>query len=113
MLFDRGPVEDRPRRLRFTPFTILLILLWLLLAGYIITHPDPIGIIILVVMAVFIAGPTLFVIVGMRRAEQPNGNVDDPSVGSANGRYLAGSDGTQQHERAAMDEIPDEGGENR
>ena len=78
MLYRRG----RPG---LSPFTVLLTILWLLLAVYIITHPDPIGVIILVVMGVFVAGPALFLAVALWRARQrqPDGAALD---GAPNGQ---------------------------
>jgi hypothetical protein len=58
----------RPSRRGVPAYTIFLTVLWLLLALYIITHPDPFGIIILVVMGIFIAGPALLLAIGLRRA---------------------------------------------
>jgi hypothetical protein len=121
MLYRRG----RPG---LSPFTVLLTILWLLLVVYIITHPDPIGVIILVVMGVFVAGPALFLAVALWRARQRqpdgaaldgvpdeqseydalNGNVYDEQNGR-NGHHAAGANGAQER---TPGEIPDEGGSN-
>jgi hypothetical protein len=72
----------RPSRPGLPAYTVFLTVLWLLLAIYIITHPDPFGIIILVVMGIFIAGPALFLLIGLRRAPRPLHDLalDDTSV---------------------------------
>jgi hypothetical protein len=62
----------RPNRPGVPAYTVFLTVLWLLLAVYILTHLDPFGIIILVVMGVFIAGPALFLAIGLRRAPHPS-----------------------------------------
>ena len=109
--------RDRPG---IPVFTALLVILWLLLAGYILLHPDPVGVIILVVMAVFIAGPALFVAIGTRRARREQANVGTPTDASDmpysdishNGhsrRDVADRCGVQQR---ATGEFPDEGGDN-
>lgn len=48
--------------------TVALLALWLILAVYLITHPDPISIIVLVLGTV-IAGFALFVTIYLRRAQ--------------------------------------------
>lgn len=49
--------------------TMALLALWLILAVYLITHPDPISIIVLVLGTV-IAGFALFVTIFLRRAQR-------------------------------------------
>ena len=142
MLCSEAPVDikelsvfyrrDRPG---MPAFTVALVILWLLLAGYILLHPDPVGIIILAVMAVFIAGPALFVALGTRRMrrEQENG---EPMAHASGTQYDSygdnghnrhdghdGHDGLTGHssdgasggygvQQRATGEIPDEGGDN-
>ncbi|MGE5334563.1 MAG: hypothetical protein ACM3N4_07680 [Nitrososphaerota archaeon] len=102
--------------------TVLLAILWLLLAGYIVTHPDPIGIIVLVVMAIFIAGPAVFVLLGIWRTRRgmANGTLErapsghnEPGVydgrDAQNGHQALDANGAQKH---VTGEIPEEGGNN-
>lgn len=118
--------RDRPG---MPAFTVALVILWLLLAGYILLHPDPVGIIILAVMAVFIAGPALFVALGTRRARREQEN-DEPMAHASGTQYDSyghngrnGHDGLNGHssdaasggydiQQRATGEIPDEGGDN-
>jgi hypothetical protein len=104
------PVFYRPNRPGMPAVTVLLALLWLLLAGYVITHPDPVGMIVLVVMAIFIAGPAAFVLIGMWRMRR---RLADGALGGApngrNGHDVPGANGAQQRK---LGEIPEEGGNN-
>ena len=123
-MFPRRDQRAGPRRSPFTPYTGLLTLLWLLLVVYIITHPDPIGVIILIVMGVFILAPTLFlwalIVRGQRRqaGDNPNGEYEIPA--GRNGRYAIGENGAHAEGQNASDEVsgevpeqrPEEGGEN-
>ena len=105
--------------------TVLLAILWLLLMGYIVTHPDPIGIIVLVVMAIFIAGPAIFVLLGIWRTRRrmADGTLDSAPGGrngrgvydgrdAQNGHHAPGANGAQKHETGETGEIPEEGGNN-
>ncbi|HET9980249.1 MAG TPA: hypothetical protein VFQ32_07390 [Ktedonobacterales bacterium] len=124
-MFPRRDQPDAPRRRSpFTPYTGLLTLLWLLLVVYIITHPDPIGDIILIVVGVFILAPTLFlwalIVRGQRRqaGENPDGEYETPA--GSNGRYVAGENGAHAERQNEPDEVsgeipeqtPEDGGEN-
>lgn len=111
-----GPLDSRPRRAGLPAFTVVLAILWLLLAIYIFTHPDPFGIIILVVMAVFIALPVLIVTLGTRRARQhqvadehDTQDTLDSQESTSNGRYAAGANGAQPRDAT---NIPEDGGSN-
>ena len=114
------PRHDDPRRSPFTPYTALLALLWLVLVVYIITHPDPIGVIILIVMGVFIVAPTLFLWALIRRGQRQNDSGDNGSLAGQNGRYAAGVNGAHANQQDESDEVsgqmpeqtPEEGGEN-
>ena len=128
---DRSYHPDRPGPSPFTPYTALLALLWLLVVVYIITHPDPIGVIILIVMGVFIVGPLLFIWMvtfsGKRRSDRVVGGEYETPAGQ-NGRHAAGmngahspngANGTHVGEQEPDDrpgeisrEKPEEGGEN-
>lgn len=105
----------RSKRPGLPAFTLVLAVLWLLLAAYIITHPDPFGIIILVVMGVFIAIPALIVALGTRRARQSQADdndtrdTQDTRDSAANRRYVAGANGAHQHD---VRNIPEDGGSN-
>jgi hypothetical protein len=127
-MFSRRDRPDRPGSSPFTPYTALLALLWLLLVVYIITHPDPIGVIILIVMGVFIVAPLLFIWMvtfsGKRRRDRGIGGEYKTPAGQ-NGRYAAGTNGAhgpdgardeQQEPDGRLGEIsqekPEEGGEN-
>lgn len=122
-MFPRRDQRNAPRRSPFTPYTGLLTLLWLVLVVYIITHPDPIGVIILIVMGVFIVAPTLFlwalIVRGRREADDNQGGEYGTPAGR-NGRYLAGENGAHADQRQESDEVsgeipeetPEEGGEN-
>jgi hypothetical protein len=130
VMFPRPNRPDHPRLSPFTPYTALLALLWLLLVAYIITHPDPIGVIILIVMGVFIVGPTLFLWALIRRQRQARDRAGDEyeTPAGQNGRYAAnaanganGVNGTQQYEPDEVsgevsseisEETPEEGSEN-
>lgn len=111
----------RPNRPGMPAVTMLLALLWLLLVGYIIAHPDPIGVIVLVVMAIFIAGPAVFVLIGMwrmrrRLADGTLGGATDGRNGhdiyngrdAQNGHHVPDANGAQQRK---LGEIPEEGGD--
>lgn len=123
-MFPRRDQRDGPRRSPFTPYTGLLTLFWLLLVVYIITHPDPIGVIILVVMGVFIVAPTLFlwalIVRGRRRAAGDNQGGEYETPAGQNGRYAAGTNGAHADQRQESDEVtgeipeqkPEDGGEN-
>ena len=131
-MFSRRDRPDRPGSSPFTPYTALLALLWLLLVVYIITHPDPIGVIILIVMGVFIVAPLLFIWIvtfsGKRRRDRGIGGEYETPAGQ-NGRYAAGMNGAhrangdngardgQQEPDDRLGEIsqekPEEGDENR
>ena len=114
-MFSRRDRPDRPGSSPFTPYTALLALLWLLLVVYIITHPDPIGVIILIVMGVFIVAPLLFIWIvtfsGKRRRDRGIGGEYETPAGQ-NGRYAAGMNGAQagqSHEpNGASGEIPEQ-----
>ena len=134
-MFSRRDRPDRSGFMPFTPYTALLALLWLLLVVYIITHPDPIGVIILIVMGVFIVAPLLFIWMvtfsGKRRRDRGigvGGEYETPA--GQNGRYAAGMngahgangangthDGQAQEPDEGLGEIsqekPEEGDENR
>jgi hypothetical protein len=131
-MFSRRDRPDRPGSSPFTPYTALLALLWLLLVVYIITHPDPIGVIILIVMGVFFVAPLLFIWMvtfsGKRRRDRGiGGEYETPAA--QNGRYAAGMNGAhgangatgphdgQQAPDDRLGEIsqekPEEGGENQ
>ena len=106
--------RDRPASLAVT---VILLLLWLLLAVYLITHPDWISIIVLVVTALF-AGFAVFVTFVVRRAEseQPDDLTYMPSRARdmANGhhRNIPMTDNARHPDANTMQrEIPDEGGE--
>jgi hypothetical protein len=91
------------------------LLLWLLLAVYLITHPDWISIIVLVVTAL-VAGFAVFVTFVVRRAEseQPDDLTYMPSRDMANGhhRNISMTDNARHPDANSMQrEIPDEGGE--
>ena len=105
--------RDRPASLAVT---VILLILWLLLAVYLITHPDWIGIIVLVVTAL-VAGFAAFVTFVVRRAEseQPDDLTYMPSRDMANGhhRNIPMTDNVRHPDANTMQrEIPDEGGEN-
>lgn len=105
--------RDRPASLAVT---VILLLLWLLLAVYLITHPDLISIIVLVVTAL-VAGFAVFVTFVVRRAEseQPDDLTYMPSRDRANGhhRNIPMTDNVRHPDANTMQrEIPDEGGEN-
>jgi hypothetical protein len=105
--------RDRPGSLAVT---VALLVLWLLLAAYLITHPDLISIIVLVVTAI-IAGFTLFVTFALRRAEreQHDDLNDAPSRDMANGHHRippVADDVVDTDANSARREIPDEGGDN-
>ncbi len=105
--------RDRPASLAVT---VILLLLWLLLAVYLITHPDLISIIVLVVTAL-VAGFAVFVTFVVRRAEseQPDDLTYMPSRDIANGhhRNIPMTDNVRHPDANTMQrEIPDEGGEN-
>src|SRR6185437_16522214 len=114
-MFPRRDRQDGPRRSPFTPYTGLLALLWLLLVIYIIAHPDPIGVIILIVMGVFIVAPTLFlwalIIRGQRRqaSDNPDGEYETPA--GQNGRYIAGENGAHGERRNESNESDEVSGE--
>ena len=122
-MFSRRDRPDRPGSSPFTPYTALLALLWLLLVVYIITHPDPIGVIILIVMGVFIVAPLLFIWIvtfsGKRRRDRGIGGEYETPAGQ-NGRYAAGTNGAHADQRQESDEVtgeipeqkPEDGGEN-
>jgi hypothetical protein len=104
--------RDRPASLAVT---VVLLLLWLLLAVYLITHPDWISIIVLVVTAL-VAGFAAFVTFVVRRAEseQPDDLTYMPSRDMANGhhRNVPMTDNARHPDANTMQrEIPDEGGE--
>ena len=104
--------RDRPASLAVT---LILLALWLLLAVYLITHPDLISIIVLVVTAL-VAGFAIFVTFIVRRAEseQPDDLTYMPSRDIANGhhRSIPMTDDAQHPDANTMQrEIPDEGGE--
>ncbi len=104
--------RDRPASLAVT---VILLMLWLLLAVYLITHPDLVSIIVLVVTALF-AGFAVFVSFVVRRAEseQPDDLTYMPSRDMANGhhRVIPMADDTQNTDANTMQrEIPDEGGD--
>lgn len=108
----------RPSRPGVPAYTIFLTVLWLLLALYIITHPDPFGIIILVVMGIFIAGPALFLVIGLRRAPR---SLHDPasddapanaqSVDAMNGHHRQNGHGANGTSSATGADTPDETGD--
>jgi Ca2+/Na+ antiporter len=119
--------RDRPASLAVT---VILLVLWLLLAVYLITHPDLISIIVLVVTAL-VAGFAIFVTLVVRRAEseQPDDLTYMPSRArdrdrdgdrdrdrdTANGhhRRIPMTDDAEHPDANSMQrEIPDEGGEN-
>ena len=106
--------RDRPASLAVT---VILLVLWLLLAVYLITHPDLISIIVLVVTAL-VAGFAVFVTLVVRRAdsEQPDDLTYMPSRARdmANGhhRNIPMTDNARNPDANTMQrEIPDEGGE--
>ena len=110
-MFPRRDQRDAPRRSPFTPYTGLLTLFWLLLVVYIITHPDPIGVIILIVMGVFIVAPTLFLwalIVRGRRQMDDNRGSEYGTPAGRNGRYAAGENGAHAERQYESDEVPGE-----
>lgn len=84
--------QYRPSRRGVPAYTLFLMVLWLLLALYIIAHPDPFGIIILVVMGIFIAGPALFLVIGLRRVPRA---LHDPAsdLGPANAHLVDAMNG--------------------
>ena len=107
--------RDRPASLAVT---VILLVLWLLLAVYLITHPDLISIIVLVVTALA-AGFAVFVSFVVRRAEseQPDNLTYMPSRARdmANGhhRNIPMTDNARHPDVDTVQrEIPDEGGEN-
>ncbi|HEY7340532.1 MAG TPA: hypothetical protein VH591_06610 [Ktedonobacterales bacterium] len=105
--------RDRPASLAVT---VILLVLWLLLAVYLITHPDLISIIVLVVTAL-VAGFAVFVTFVVRRAEseQPDDLTYMPSRDMANGhhrRVPMTDDAVHPDANTVQREIPDEGGEN-
>lgn len=113
--------RDRPASLAVT---VILLVLWLLLAVYLITHPDLISIIVLVVTAL-VAGFAIFVTLVVRRAEseQPDDLTYMPSRARdrdrdrdmANGhhrRIPMTDDAVHPDANSMQREIPDEGGEN-
>ena len=120
------PRHDDPRRSPFTPYTALLALLWLVLVVYIVTHPDPIGVIILIVMGVFIVAPMLFIWALLFRAKRlrmrdgPGNEGEYGMTAGQNGRYAAGENGAHDGQQYESDEAsgeipeqtPEEGGEN-
>jgi len=104
--------RDRPASLAVT---VILLVLWLLLAAYLITHPDLISIIVLVVTAL-VAGFAVFVTFIVRRAEseQPDDLTYMPSRDMANGhhRNISTAGDAQRPDASSMQrEISDEGGE--
>ena len=114
------PRHDGPRRSPFTPYTALLALFWLVLVVYIITHPDPIGVIILIVMGVFIVAPTLFLWALIRRGQRQNDSGAYGTPAGQNGRYAAGATGMHANQQDESDEVSgqipqqtqEDGGEN-
>jgi Ca2+/Na+ antiporter len=105
--------RDRPASLAVT---LILLALWLLLAVYLITHPDLISIIVLVVTAL-VAGFAVFVSFVVRRAEseQPDDLTYMPSRDMANGHHRnipTANDALHPDANTMQREIPDEGGEN-
>ena len=105
--------RDRPASLAVT---VILLVLWLLLAVYLITHPDLISIIVLVVTALA-AGFAVFVSFVVRRAEseQPDDLTYMPSRDMAIGHHREiplTDDATNTDANTMQREIPDEGGEN-
>ena len=104
---------QRLNRYGLSLYTVVLLVLWLILAVYFITHPDPISIIALIVSTI-VAAAAIVISLALRRAqlaplEHDKAGVDDASPGAANGHYAAGANGAQQHE---TDENPAEGGHN-
>ena len=104
--------RDRPASLAVT---VILLVLWLLLAVYLITHPDLISIIVLVVTAL-VAGFAVFVSFVVRRAEseQPDDLTYMPSRDMSNGHHRVipiTDDATNTDANTMQREIPDEGGE--
>lgn len=96
--------------------TVALLILWLLLAAYFITHPDLISIIVLVVTAV-IAGFAVFVTLILRRAEreQRDTRTSEPTRDMSNGHHRnlpVADDVVDTDANAPQREIPDEGGSN-
>ncbi len=96
--------------------TVALLVLWLLLAVYFITHPDLISIIALVITGI-IAGFAMFVTVALRRAEreQRDDLTYNPSRDMANGHHRyppVADDVVEPDANTTQREIPDEGGEN-
>ena len=114
------PRHDGPRRSPFTPYTALLALFWLVLVVYIITHPDPIGVIILIVMGVFIVAPTLFLWALIRRGQRQNDSGAYGTPAGRNGRYAADATGMHANQQDESDEVSgqipeqtqEDGGEN-
>jgi hypothetical protein len=107
----------RPSRPGVPAYTIFLTVLWLLLAIYIITHPDPFGIIILVVMGIFIAGPALFLLIALRRAPRSlhDSAADDApasaqSVDAMNGHHRPHGSSANGAHHATGEDTPDETG---
>jgi hypothetical protein len=124
-----------PRRIRavLSPFTIVLLILWLGLAGYFITHPDPISIIALVVGIIISASAILASYVirnappemletgasdgqngqnGQSRNTSQgggglNGHNGHNALNGRNGRHPAGAQDVPRREGG---EIPEEGG---
>jgi hypothetical protein len=105
--------RDRPAS---RAVTAVLLILWLVLAIYFVTHPDLISIIVLVVTAL-IAGFAVFVTFVVRRAEseQPDDLTYMSSRDVANGhhRIIPVTDDAYTTDANKMQrERPDEGGEN-
>lgn len=121
-----------------SPYILLLLAFWLLLAIYFLTHPDPISIIALVVTGVA-AGLGIWLSRALSRVEQQlssraiptaraaGDEADETHRGASNGRYRPGMNGTlhtQRHdspessessespESPETPEIPEEGGSN-
>lgn len=67
-------------------WTVVLLILWLLLAGYIVWTRDPLGFVILILFGIFIALPALVLWIGARRA-----GTDAPDE-------LPGRDGAEERE---------------
>lgn len=121
-----------------SPYVLLLLAFWLLLAIYFLTHPDPISIIALVASG-GAAGLGIWLSRALSRAEQQlssraiptahasGDEADETHRGASNGRYRPGMNGTshaQRHdspetpetpespESPETPEIPEEGGSN-
>ena len=103
--------RDRPAS---SVVTVALLILWLLLAVYFLTHPDLISIIALVVTAIFVAF-ALFVTVAVQRAERERLDVlaDEPARNMVNGHHHSPPTiDSADADANTMREVPEEEGDN-